>query len=120
MTTEQIEEGGNNQYVHTVPGRITWTNIVLRRGVLTRPARFLDWTAIDVGHGFATAAATRCARTTGRGHRARRSGRPGRRLDLHRRIPGAVERSGVQRLHRQEMVAEEVEIAHHGLRVQAY
>ncbi len=51
---EQIEEGGQNQYAHRVPGRMTWPNIVLKRGVVDDDKLF-EWFAECSGHGFAGA-----------------------------------------------------------------
>ena len=31
-SVEEIEEGGENSFVHKLPGRMTWPNIVLKRG----------------------------------------------------------------------------------------
>ena len=43
-TTEvfEIEEGGNNQYTHKLPGRTTWENIILKYGV-TADISMLSW-----------------------------------------------------------------------------
>jgi phage tail-like protein len=38
----EIEEGGNNQYVHRLPGRSRWENIQLRFGV-TSDTTLLSW-----------------------------------------------------------------------------
>jgi phage tail-like protein len=36
------QEGGNNDYVHKLPGRVKWTNITFKRGVTDDDA-FLKW-----------------------------------------------------------------------------
>jgi phage tail-like protein len=43
-TTEvfEIEEGGNNQFTHKLPGRTTWENIILKYGV-TADISMLSW-----------------------------------------------------------------------------
>lgn len=46
-------EGGENGYVHQLPGRMTWPNIVLRRGVVQTDALF-DWVRKTSGDDFAT------------------------------------------------------------------
>ena len=33
VAVEEIEEGGENNYVHKLPGRMTWPNITLKRGI---------------------------------------------------------------------------------------
>lgn len=35
METETIKEGGENRFTHTLPGRTKYSNLVLKRGVLT-------------------------------------------------------------------------------------
>ena len=40
MQTAEIPEGGVNDHVHKLPGRTTWPNIVLRRGVTQSDALF--------------------------------------------------------------------------------
>ncbi|MDP8969920.1 MAG: phage tail protein [Actinomycetota bacterium] len=42
MAVEELMEGGNNRYVHKLPGQISWPNIVLTRGVTSSTALF-DW-----------------------------------------------------------------------------
>lgn len=39
---KQFEEGGNNDYVHMLPGRIKWSNIVLKQGI-ARSAELWQW-----------------------------------------------------------------------------
>lgn len=34
IAIEKVEEGGENRYVHQRPGRVTWPNIKLKRGVV--------------------------------------------------------------------------------------
>src|SRR2546428_8373904 len=33
ITVEVLEEGGQNNFVHKLPGRLSWPNLVMRRGV---------------------------------------------------------------------------------------
>ena len=49
---ERIEEGGQNQFVHQRPGRMTWPNIVLKRGVVNDDNLF-NWFAKTSGDGYA-------------------------------------------------------------------
>ncbi len=53
VDVETYEEGGENGYVHQLPGRMTWPNIVLRRGVVQTDALF-DWVRKTSGDDFAT------------------------------------------------------------------
>jgi phage tail-like protein len=61
--TEDLVEGGQNGYVHKLPGRLTWPNIVFKRG-LTQADALFDWMQKTSGEGF-TAAGNKVARTTG-------------------------------------------------------
>jgi phage tail-like protein len=51
MTVETFEEGGQNQFSHKVPGRLTWPNIVMRRGV-TASDNLLAWLMRSSGDGY--------------------------------------------------------------------
>jgi phage tail-like protein len=51
VTVEEVEEGGQNQFVHRLPGRLTWPNIVFRRGV-TNSDNLFDWLQTTAGDGF--------------------------------------------------------------------
>ncbi len=49
VATEDVEEGGRNDFVHRVPGRCKVSNVVLKRG-LTKSNDFLKW-HLDVAQG---------------------------------------------------------------------
>jgi phage tail-like protein len=49
---EKIEEGGQNHFVHRRPGRMSWPNIVLKRGVVDDDNLF-NWFARTSGDGYA-------------------------------------------------------------------
>ena len=51
VETATYAEGGENGYVHKLPGRLTWPNIVLRRGVTDSDALF-TWVNKTAGAGF--------------------------------------------------------------------
>lgn len=114
VETEEVVEGGQNGFVHKLPGRMTWPNIVLRRGV-TQNDTLLEWLTKSSGEQF---------------------GASGNKLE---RKPGAITLLGVggARLRSwsfdgafpirwsgpnfdagsDDMAVEELEIAHHGFRV---
>ncbi len=48
---ETIREGGQNQFEHKRPGRMTWPNIVLKRGVVQNDGLF-NWFSITSGSGY--------------------------------------------------------------------
>jgi phage tail-like protein len=49
VATEDVEEGGNNGFVHRMPGRCKIGNLVLKRG-MTKSNDFLKWN-MDVAQG---------------------------------------------------------------------
>lgn len=49
---DPIEEGGQNSFVHKLPGRMTWPDITLKRGV-TRSNELLKWLNEASGEKFA-------------------------------------------------------------------
>ena len=52
VATEDVEEGGNNGFVHRLPGRCKVGNLVLKRG-MTKSNEFLKW-ILDVAQGKIT------------------------------------------------------------------
>lgn len=53
IDTEDVVEGGENGFVHKLPGRMTWPNLVFKRGVTDGNALF-EWIGKTSGEGFAT------------------------------------------------------------------
>lgn len=51
---DSIEEGGQNGYVHRLPGRMTWPNITLKRGI-TQSDNLFEWVNKSSGEQFASA-----------------------------------------------------------------
>jgi phage tail-like protein len=49
---EDVEEGGENSFVHKLPGRMTWPNITLKRGI-TQNDTLLTWLNKSSGEQFA-------------------------------------------------------------------
>lgn len=49
---EEMREGGQNSFVRKLPGRMTWPNLIFRRGVTQSDALF-DWLMKSSGEGFA-------------------------------------------------------------------
>lgn len=52
VAVEDVEEGGQNGFVHKLPGRMTWPNLVLKRG-MTETDNLLAWLNKSSGDGFA-------------------------------------------------------------------
>lgn len=57
VEVEDLQEGGQNGFVHRLPGRVKWPNIVLKRGVIQSDSLF-EWFAATSGSGFAGAGNT--------------------------------------------------------------
>jgi len=51
VDTVSYAEGGENGFVHRLPGRLTWPNIVLRRGITNSDALF-TWVNKTAGPAF--------------------------------------------------------------------
>lgn len=43
MGTEPITEGGENKFIHNVPTQVTYPNLQLKRGAVTRPSALNMW-----------------------------------------------------------------------------
>lgn len=61
--TEDVTEGGQNGFVHHLPGRLEWPNIVFSRG-LTQSDALFEWMNKTAGEGFA-ANSNKITRSTG-------------------------------------------------------
>lgn len=51
IDTEELAEGGQNQYTHKLPGRMKWPNLVLKRGI-TDTDNLFEWFAKCSGDGL--------------------------------------------------------------------
>ncbi len=51
VQVETVEEGGENHFVHKLPGRMSWPNLVFKRGV-TRSDNLFTWLTQSSGEGF--------------------------------------------------------------------
>ncbi|MTB52942.1 phage tail protein [Lewinella sp. W8] len=43
METESIKEGGQNRFAHKVPGRTSYGDLVLKRGLMVKSSGLADW-----------------------------------------------------------------------------
>ena len=48
----ELEEGGENRFVHKLPGSIKHSNLVLKRGQLAHKSRLFAWCHADIGGEF--------------------------------------------------------------------
>ncbi len=117
--TETIKEGGQNQYEHQRPGRMTWPNITLKRGIVENDGLF-NWFSLTSGEGYEQNASTaepgqsvpwfpvQIALVTKRGDELRN-------WVLDRAFP--VKWSGPSlAVSSKDIATEELEIAHHGFK----
>ena len=95
MTVEEIHEGGQNGYVHQMPGRMTWPHLLFKRGITSSDALFA-WMNKSSGEGLRRQRQQADPQHR-RGDRARCRGDPAAGLGVRRGVPGALERAGVQR-----------------------
>lgn len=113
IAVEEIVEGGQNGYVHKVPGRISWPNIVLSRG-LTKTDNLFTWFNKSSGEGFA-AAGNKVERATGAITALASDGSRLRSWNLSACFP--VRWSGPDfDVSGNSVLSEELEIAHEGFR----
>jgi phage tail-like protein len=113
IDTEDILEGGQNSFVHKLPGRMTWPNITLKRGV-TRQDSLLAWLSASSGETFA-ANGNKLTRKTAAITLIDRTGKRLRSWDFDDAYPvkwsGPTFAAGSA-----EAPTEQLEITHHGFR----
>jgi phage tail-like protein len=111
IAVEEIEEGGQNHFVHKVPGRMSWPNITLKRG-LTQSDNLIAWLNKSSGEGFA-GASNKLKRSTAAITLLSANGTRLRTWEIEGAFP--VKWSGPSfAVSADEKPEEELEIAHHG------
>jgi len=117
LEIEEYAEGGEHGFVHKLPGRLTWPNITLKRGV-TNDDNLLGWLHSAAGDGMVKRkgqAQRKTAAVTLVGANLRRL----RSWELVDAIP--VRWSGPSfASSATDLPEEELEIAHHGFRAHAF
>lgn len=63
IAVEEIREGGQNGFAHRVPARMTWPNVIFRRGI-TEGNLLFEWLQKSSGEGFA-GSGNKLVRSTG-------------------------------------------------------
>ena len=113
VDVEEVQEGGENNYVHKLPGRMTWPNIVLKRGV-TQNDSLLTWLNKSSGEGF-SAGGNKLARKSGAITLIAADGTRLRAWNIDGAFP--VKWTGPSfAVTSTDAAVEELEIAHHGFR----
>ncbi len=95
VSVEDLEEGGENSYVHKLPGRMTWPNITLKRGI-TQNDTLLTWLNKSSGEQFA-ANGNKLTRSTAAITLVGPCGPTTAGLGVRRRLPDPLEGSAVRR-----------------------
>ncbi|MEX2445855.1 MAG: phage tail protein [Dehalococcoidia bacterium] len=115
VDVQTIEEGGQNEFTHRVPGRMKWPNLVLKRAVTVNDEALFGWFRDSSGDGFA-AKGHRLARRTGHLTLVDAQRNRLREWAFYEAFP--VKWTGPTFSAASNSVAtEELEIAHHGFRV---
>lgn len=110
---EEIQEGGENSFVHKLPGRMTWPNLVLKRGITQNDA-LIKWVNKSSGEQFA-ANGNKLTRSTAAITLVGPSGTRLRAWNFDGAFP--VKWTGPSfAVASDDMAVEELEIAHHGFR----
>jgi phage tail-like protein len=113
VETEDIQEGGQNSFVHRLPGRMTWPNLRLKRGV-TKNDTLLPWLNKSSGEQFA-ASGNKLTRSTAALTLLGPAGERLRTWEFDGAFP--VKWTGPSfAVDSNDVAAEELEITHHGFR----
>jgi phage tail-like protein len=113
IDSEEVTEGGENGFVHKLPGRMRWPNIVMSRGV-TQSDLFFDWAREGSGEKF-EAFGNELDRFTVAITMTNRLGKELRTWELEGAFP--VRWTGPSFSASDESpLTEEIEIAHHGFK----
>lgn len=116
VEVEPYEEGGQNGFVHKLPGRMTWPNLVLKRGI-TETDNLLAWLNKSSGEGF-TGASNTLTRSTMALTLVAASGARLRSWNFEGAFP--VKWTGPSfAADSDELAYEELEITHHGFKAAA-
>ncbi|CAN5915775.1 phage tail protein [soil metagenome] len=108
VSVEELTEGGQNQFVHKLPGPMKWPNIVLKAGV-TDSDHLFDWLAKSSGENFKG----KLERTTGHIAVCDAAGQPLRTWSFFEAF--VVRWTGpTLAASSSDLAVEELEIAHHG------
>jgi phage tail-like protein len=59
MGTEEITEGGNNNYKHRVPTSVKFSNLVLKRGLVPKDSAVIQWCIDTLSGGLSSAIVTK-------------------------------------------------------------
>jgi phage tail-like protein len=113
VAVEDLEEGGENSYVHKLPGRMSWPNITLKRGITQNDA-LLNWLNKSSGEQFA-ASGNKLTRSTAAVTLLGPAGKRLRAWEFDGAFP--IRWKGPEfAAESSDWATEELEITHHGFR----
>lgn len=116
VAVHEFAEGGQNAYSHRVPGRMSWPNLVFKRGLTDSNALF-EWLERSSGEGFA-AEGSKLTRSTGAVTAIDTTGTRLRTWEFFGVFP--VRWRGPEfSVDSSTPLEEELEVAHHGFRARA-
>ena len=114
---EEIIEGGQNDFVHKVPGRMKWPNITLKRGI-TQSDTLMEWMRKSSGELF-DGEGSKITRSTVGITMLSSSGWPLREWQVEGAFP-VKWRGPSFAASNDDVLSEELEIAHHGFRAESF
>lgn len=112
VAVEEFAEGGQNGFVHKLPGRTSWPNLVFKRGI-TVDDNLMQWVRDSSGEGFA-AKNSKLERRTGVVAILDHVGKPLRSWSLISPFPVRWTGPRFSATDAASALTEEVEVAHHG------
>lgn len=117
IEVEEIQEGGVNGFVHKVPGRMKWPNLILKRGVTDSDTLFA-WMQESSGDGF-TSNSNKVTRSTMGITLRSADGTALREWSVEGAMP--IKWSGPTfAASSDDVLNEELEIAHHGFKSESF
>ena len=113
MEVEEVKEGGNNEATIKLPGRLTWPNIVLKRGITDNDS-LMQWILACSGEGL-TGEGNKVTRRNGRISLLDATAAPVRTWNITAAMP--VKWTGPQlSAGGNSLATEELEVGHGGFR----
>lgn len=117
IEVESIDEGGQNDFSHKLPGRLKWPNIKLTRGV-TQSDNLVEWMRQSAGEEF-DGNKNKLTRSTVGIVMLSSSGRPLREWQVEGAFPVSWKGPSFSASD-DDVLTEELEIAHHGFRAESF
>lgn len=117
IDVEEIEEGGQNDFVHKLPGRLKWPNITFKRGI-TQSDNLIEWMRKSSGEVF-DANDNKLTRSTVGITMLSAAGMPLREWQVEGAFPVSWKGPSFSASD-DDALTEELEIAHHGFRAETF